>query len=129
MGYAKRISSTDIIGFHAFYLDSGSMIRRTLEDHNAGTFRVYNVALRGTYAKIFTDRLKVGVSLKYIREDIWTTYMQTFAIDIGSNFLTHLDSNLILESIDYFRNNLSDWQNPYGDGNASQLILESLFTH
>lgn len=48
-------------------------------------------------------------------------------IDIGSNFLTHLDSNLILESIDFFRNNSLDWKNPYGDGNASQLILNSLF--
>ena len=88
MGYAKRISSTDIVGFHAFYLDSGEMIRRTVENHNAGFFRVYNVALRGTYTKIFTDRLKVGFSLKYIREDIWTTYMQAVAVDIGSNFNT-----------------------------------------
>ena len=47
IGYAKKISSTDIVGFHAFYLDSGEMIRRTVENHNAGFFRVYNVALRG----------------------------------------------------------------------------------
>ncbi len=88
IGYAKRMSSTDIVGFHAFYLDSGEMIRRTVENHNAGFFRVYNVSLRGTYTKIFTDRLKVGFSLKYIREDIWTTYMQAVAFDVGSNFNT-----------------------------------------
>ncbi len=102
IGFATKMSSTDIVGFHAFYLDSGDMIRRTLEDHNAGSFRVYNVALRGTYAKIFTDRLKVGVSLKYIREDIWTTYMQTVAIDIGSNFNTGIYGFILGMSVSNF---------------------------
>jgi hypothetical protein len=35
-----------------------------------------------------TDRLRIGVTAKYIREDIFTSYMQTFAFDIGSNFNT-----------------------------------------
>ena len=102
IGYAKKISSTDIVGFHAFYLDSGEMIRRTVENHNAGFFRVYNVALRGTYTKIFTDRLKVGFSLKYIREDIWTTYMQAVAVDIGSNFNTGVYGFILGMSVSNF---------------------------
>ena len=102
MGYAKKMTATDIVGFHAFYLDSGDMIRRTLENHNAGYFRVYNVALRGTYTKIFTDRLKVGFSLKYIREDIWTTYMQAFAVDIGSNFNTGVYGFILGMSVSNF---------------------------
>ena len=35
-----------------------------------------------------TDRLRIGVTGKYIREDILTSYMQSFALDIGSNFNT-----------------------------------------
>ena len=102
IGFATKITPTDVIGFHAFYLDSGDMIRRTIEDHNAGYFRVYNVALRATYAKIFTDRLKFGISLKYIREDIWTTYMQTFALDIGSNFDTGMYGFILGMSVSNF---------------------------
>ena len=78
------------------------MIRRTVENHNAGFFRVYNVALRGTYTKIFTDRLKVGFSLKYIREDIWTTYMQAIAVDIGSNFNTGVYGFILGMSVSNF---------------------------
>ena len=48
-------------------------------------------------------------------------------IDIGSNFLTHLDKDLIFKSIDYFREQSLDWHNPYGKGDASELILKSLF--
>ena len=37
---------------------------------------------------MLTDRLKVGFALKYIRESIYPTYMQSFVLDIGSNFDT-----------------------------------------
>ena len=63
----------------------------TTEDEPDGTgqdFKVTGVCIRGTYARRVTDRLRIGVTGKYIREDILTSYMQSFALDIGSNFNT-----------------------------------------
>ena len=87
-GYAKRLSNTDHIGFHLYYFSSGDIVRRTVEvsDGSLGTFKFLGINMRAIYTKTLTDRLKVGASLKYIREVNWEAYWHTFAFDIGSNF-------------------------------------------
>lgn len=90
IGYGRNISGADFFGIHIFSLDSGPM-DVTTEDVPEGTgeqFKVTGICLRATYARRLTDRLRVGFTGKYIREDIYTTYMQSFAFDIGSNFNT-----------------------------------------
>ena len=90
MGYGRNLTGEDFIGLHIFALDSGPM-PVTTEDEPDGTgqdFKVTGVCIRGTYAKLVTNRLRIGVTGKYIREDIFTSHMQTFAFDIGSNFDT-----------------------------------------
>ena len=90
LAYGSNISPTNYIGLHLFYLDSGDM-PVTTEQYPDGTgedFNMLGLAFRFTYAKMMTDRLKVGASIKYVRESIYTTYMQTFALDVGSNFDT-----------------------------------------
>ena len=92
MGYAQNLTGEDFVGVHIFSLDSGSM-PVTTEDEPDGTgqdFKVTGVCIRGTYARRVTDRLRIGVTGKYIREDILTSYMQSFAFDLGSNFNTGL---------------------------------------
>jgi len=90
LGYGRNMSGTDFVGLHIFALDSGAM-DRTTEDEPDGTgeqFKVTGICIRGTYARRITDRLRIGFTGKFIREDIYTAYMQTFAFDIGSNFNT-----------------------------------------
>ena len=89
-GYARRLSSTDHIGLHLYHFSTDDMIRRTVEvsDGSLGTFKFQGICIRGMYTRTLTDRLKVGVSLKYIREMNWEAYWHTFAFDIGSNFDT-----------------------------------------
>ena len=90
MGYGRNMSGEDFLGLHIFALDSGPMAVTT-EDEPDGTgqdFKVTGVCIRGTYARRVTDRLRIGFTGKYIREDIFTSYMQSFAFDIGSNFNT-----------------------------------------
>jgi len=90
MGYGRNLSGSDFVGLHIFALDSGPMAITT-EDEPDGTgqdFKVTGICIRGTYARSVTDRLRIGFTGKYIREDIYTSYMQTFAFDIGSNFNT-----------------------------------------
>ena len=90
MAYGTQVTPTDFIAFHLFSFNSGEMdvTNAYFPDGTGEKFDVMGLSLRGTYAKILTDRLKFGVSVKYIRESIYTTAMQTFAVDFGSNFDT-----------------------------------------
>lgn len=90
LAYGSNVSPNNYIGVHLFYLDSGPM-EVTTEDFPDGTgedFHVTGLAFRAAYARVMTDRLKIGASIKYVREQIHTTRMQTFALDVGSNFDT-----------------------------------------
>ncbi len=90
LGYATQLTESDFVGLHLFYMDSGEMNVTTVENPNGfgETFKVTGLSLRGIYTKILTDRLKIGFSIKYLREQIYTTYMQSFVVDLGSNFDT-----------------------------------------
>ena len=91
LGYGTKLSSQDFIGIHLFYLNSGEM-EVTTEIYPDGTgemFSVLSMSLRGTYARRLTDRLKVGMSLNYLRDQLFKTVsMQGVTFDIGSNFDT-----------------------------------------
>ncbi|SVD60878.1 uncharacterized protein METZ01_LOCUS413732, partial [marine metagenome] len=92
LGYAYNMSGTDFSSLHVFFLDSGSMAITT-ESYPEGTgeyFSVTGLCLRGTYGKIITNRLRIGFTGKFIREQIYTTFMQSFAFDIGPHFDTGL---------------------------------------
>ena len=92
LGFATNMSGVDHAGIHVFALDSGDM-DVTTEEYPDGTgeqFKMTGLCLRGTYSKIITNRLRIGFTGKYIREQIYTAYMQSFALDIGSRFDTGL---------------------------------------
>ncbi|NQV37186.1 MAG: PorV/PorQ family protein [Candidatus Marinimicrobia bacterium] len=92
LAYGTQLTGSDYIGFHMFWLDSGPM-DVTTELYPDGTGEKFNVSsksFRFVYARSVTDRLKIGMSLNYIRDDIYTVYMQGVAYDIGSNFDTGL---------------------------------------
>jgi len=90
IGYGTRLTPTDYFALHLFYLDSGDMEVTTVPSPN-GTgekFSVLDISLRLIYGKQLTDRLRIGGSIKYIREEIYTMQMQSFVFDLGSNFNT-----------------------------------------
>jgi len=90
LGYSRNLSGVDFVGLHVFTLDSGPMAV-TNEFYPDGTGENFNFTafcIRGTYARRLTDRLRIGATGKFIMEQIYTTQMQTFAFDIGSNFDT-----------------------------------------
>ena len=97
LGYSRNMNedmNTDFFGVHIFSLDSGPMdVTLDNADSQSGTgetFKFTGLCVRGTYARRLTDRLSIGVTGKYIREQIYTTFMHTYAFDIGSNFNTGL---------------------------------------
>ena len=104
MAYGTQVTPTDFIAFHLFSFNSGKMdvTNAYFPDGTGEEFNVTGLSLRGTYAKILTDRLKFGVSIKYIRETIYTTAMQTVAIDLGSNFDTGIYGVILGMSVSNF---------------------------
>lgn len=104
IGYGTKLSPTDYFGIHLFYLDSGDM-EVTTESSPDGTkefFSVTNLSFRLAYGKQLTDRLRVGGALKYIREEIFTAYMQSFVFDLGSNFDTGIYGFILGMSVSNF---------------------------
>ncbi|MBL51061.1 MAG: hypothetical protein CMG57_03795 [Candidatus Marinimicrobia bacterium] len=102
--YGTRIGPSDFIGFHLFYLDSGPMAVTTelFPDGTGEDFKVESMAIRATYARSLTDRLKIGTSINYIRDKIWETGMQAVSYDIGSNFDTGIYGTILGMSITNF---------------------------
>ena len=104
MAYGTQVTPTDFVAFHLFSFNSGKMdvTNAYFPDGTGEEFDVTGLSIRGTYAKMLTDRLKFGVSIKYIRETIYTTAMQTFAIDLGSNFDTGIYGVILGMSVSNF---------------------------
>jgi len=114
LGYATNMSGVDYAGVHIFFLNSGDM-NVTNEYYPDGTgekFSMTGLCARGTYGRRVTNRLRIGFTGKYIREQIYTVHMQTFAIDIGSHFDTGIYGFVLGMSI----NNLGPQVKFEGDG-------------
>ena len=62
LGYARKLTPTDYVGSHLFYLDSGLMDVTTVPspDGTGETFNVLDLSLRMIYGKQLTDRLRMG---------------------------------------------------------------------
>ena len=94
LGYAQNMSGVDFASLHIFFLDSGSMpVTTELYNTSEGTGETFSftaLCARATYGRIVTNRLRIGFTGKYIREQIYTTFLQSFAFDIGSHFDTGL---------------------------------------
>jgi hypothetical protein len=71
-------------------------------DGTGEEFKVISMAFRMTYGRRMTDRLKLGVSINYIRDEIYTTAMQTLAFDVGSNFDTGIYGFILGMSVTNF---------------------------
>jgi len=101
LGYGVKLTPTDYFGLHLFYLDSGKMKVTTVPspDGTGEFFNVLDLSLRLMYGKQLTDRLRIGGSIKYIREEIYTMSMQSFVFDIGSNFKTGIYGMILGMSI------------------------------
>jgi len=102
--FGAKFSPSDYFGFHIFYLNSGEM-KVTNEYYPDGTgekFSVISMAIRGTYARRLTDRLKVGMSLNYIRDKIYEAGMNAVSFDLGSNFDTGIYGTILGMSITNF---------------------------
>jgi len=88
MGLVYPMGGGNFIGFSAQYMNSGDMKVTTLDfpDGTGENFQVMDVAVGATFTRRLTDRLAVGVTSKWVRQEIYREIASTFAFDVGSNF-------------------------------------------
>ncbi|WP_245771941.1 PorV/PorQ family protein [Rhodothermus profundi] len=101
---AISLGAAGSIGAGLYYLNSGEMLVRTVEEPE-GTgerFSVQSLALQLSYARRLTDRFSLGGSIKYIRETIWHSSASAVAVDIGVRFITPFERLVIGASIANF---------------------------
>lgn len=104
IGYVRPLNSSNYVGISLIYLNSGEMEVTTVEfDEGLGEyFIVSDLVLGISYARKMTDFLSLGVTVKYIREQIYREVAQTFAFDIGSYFNTGVAATILGMSITNF---------------------------
>lgn len=85
-GAAIDLGGSHNLGIQAFYLDSGEMEQTTVAqpEGTGAYFHVRNYAFGLTYAQHMTEWLMVGISARYIREELWNESAQSVGVDIGS---------------------------------------------
>lgn len=91
VGFVAPMGSAGTIGISATYLGMGKMLVTTVDDPegtNGFHFGAYSLAAGFTYSRNMTDRLQLGVTLKYIREAIWDMTSNGFALDVGTLYRT-----------------------------------------
>ena len=88
LGYGLKLASNNYFGMNLFYLNSGD-IEVTTEQTPSGTgemYQVTNFCLNTVYGRQINERIRAGVTLKVIREDIYTAYMNSYAFDFGGTY-------------------------------------------
>ena len=106
--YGTHLGGVGTLAFSFMLMNSGEMDVRTVRDPE-GTgeqFKVQGYAFQMSFGRLLTDRFSIGGSVKFIREQIWHSSAQSFAVDIGSQFRTPYDRLKLGASISNFGANM-----------------------
>lgn len=103
-GVVMPISSSDFIAVHATTLNTGEQEVTTVANPD-GTGIFYDVrdlAIGITYSRQLTDRFAVGLSGKYVLQNLYNVQASSFTIDIGSYLRTGFHNLIIGMAISNF---------------------------
>lgn len=88
IGFVQPLGGSSALGISAIYLDSGDMEITTLDypDGTGSFFSWESYCLGLSYSRYVTDRLRLGATVKYVREGAGAYHQKahTIAIDVGS---------------------------------------------
>jgi hypothetical protein len=90
-----NISGFGTVAFNFISLDYGNIDEALVTSNSGGidtrtgnTFTGNDLALGMSFSKMFTDKLAIGVSVKYLREKLYTYSTSLWAFDVGSYYDT-----------------------------------------
>jgi len=87
-GITYRMNSNTVLGVSLQYFDAGEMEVTTefLPFGTGQTFRATNLGIGVSLARELTDQFSLGVTAKYIREDLASVYNQNMVFDLGFQY-------------------------------------------
>ena len=99
----KEAGEWGTFGVNLVYVDYGDMQRTEIGEFNGqpgvvavteglGTFSAHDMAVGILYARRITDKLQLGGTIRYIREQLDDAVMGTWGVDIGTIYWTGLGS-------------------------------------
>lgn len=93
VGVVRPVSEYSMVGFSIGVLSIGDIPVTTVEspDGTGATFSPYDLVLGVSYARRMTDRISLGITAKYIRENIDQLAASGIAGDIGFQYVTGLE--------------------------------------
>ena len=102
LAFAKTFGSLGTFGVSLVYVDYGDMYEtinsvvdgedRTSQVVTGNTFTASDLAIGLTYSRRVTDKLSIGGSIKYIREDLADFNMSNVSFDFGTVYYTGFKS-------------------------------------
>ena len=105
--FAAAVIRTGSVGTFGFSFTSLSMpdmkVRSELEPEGTGEFfSAMDMSLGLSFARALTDRFALGLTAKYVRQQIWHMTASTIAFDVGILFKTDFDWLVLGMSISNF---------------------------
>ena len=108
LGYIHKVGGSSTIGFSVIALHTDD-IEETTEFQPLGTGNFVSfgdVAIGLTFARKMTDRFSIGLTLKYVDENIAELHARNVFVDFGTFFWTGLGSSRFAVSVTNFGTNM-----------------------
>lgn len=95
-GFSQKVGETGVLGMSVMAMSFGDMMIRTTEqpEGGIGTFSPSFINIAISYAKVFSNSIYGGVSLKIISESVADAGTQGVAIDAGIQYVTGPTDNI-----------------------------------
>ena len=92
LGAVAQIGSGDRIGLSINHLSYGEMTRTTeFSPEGEGEFTASDIAIGLAYGRRISDRFRIGIQTKLVRETISFSSASALAFDVGSQYTTALN--------------------------------------
>jgi hypothetical protein len=107
-GVVYPLNSSDIIALHVVALNTGEQeVTTVTQPEGTGIYYdVSDLAIGLSYARVLTDRFSVGITVKYIQENLYNESANTFAMDLGTYLRTGFHDLIIAMNISNFGGNM-----------------------
>lgn len=103
-GIIYPLSSSDVIALNVVALNTGEQeVTTVTQPEGTGIFYdVSDLAIGLSYARVLTDRFSVGLTVKYIQQNMYNESANTFAVDIGTYLRTGFHDLIIAMNMSNF---------------------------
>jgi hypothetical protein len=107
-GIVYPLSSSDVIALHVIALNTGEQEVTTVTqpDGTGIYYDVSDLAIGLSYGRALTDRFSVGLTVKYIQQNLYNESASTFAIDLGTYLRTGFHDLIIAMNMSNFGGNM-----------------------